>query len=188
MAAVAMGGVISKTGIAMPFLLGGCALATVASGMLYNLDIGSGPGKWITYQVIAGIGYGTAFQIPVTIGQGMCSPVDLPSVTAIILFFQIIGGSFLVSAAQVGFLNIMSRKVLSLVPDLPPPLVLGTGASDLRRVFGENIPQVLIGYMAGIRVSFAVATGAIGLGTLASLFLRRERLDLEKVKESGGGV
>ncbi|KAK8048087.1 efflux pump antibiotic resistance protein [Apiospora saccharicola] len=90
--AVVMGGVISKTGIAMPFLLVACAVATVASGMLYTLDIGSGPSKWITFQVIAGIGYGTAFQIPVTIGQGMCSPLDLPSVTAIILFFQIIGG------------------------------------------------------------------------------------------------
>ncbi|KAK8007959.1 hypothetical protein PG991_010510 [Apiospora marii] len=188
MAAVAMGGVISKTGIAMPFLLVGCALATVASGMLYTLDIGSGAGKWVTFQVVAGIGYGTAFQIPITIGQGMCSVVDLPSVTAIILFFQIIGGSFLVSAAQVGFLNIMSRKVMALAPQLPPLLVLGTGASDLRRVFGENIPQVLIGYMAGLRVSFAVATGAIGLATLACLCLRRERLDVDKVKEAGGGV
>ncbi|KAK8137416.1 hypothetical protein PG984_002909 [Apiospora sp. TS-2023a] len=186
--AVVMGGVISKTGIAMPFLLVGCAVAAVASGMLYTLDIGSGPGKWITFQVIAGIGYGTAFQIPVTIGQGMCSPLDLPSVTAIILFFQIIGGSFLVSSAQVGFLNIMSRKVLSLAPQLPPLLVLGTGASNLRQVFGDNIGQVLIGYMAGLRVSFAVATGAMGLATLASLCLRRERLDVDKVKEAGGGV
>ena len=183
-----MGGIISKTGIAMPFLVIGCAVATAASGLLHMLDLDSGPGRWITLQVIAGIGYGTAFQIPVTIGQAMCSTVDLPSVTAIILFFQIIGGSFLVSAAQVGFLNIMSRKVLSLAPNLPPPLVLGTGGSDIRRVFGANLPPVLIGYMAGIRVSFAVATGAIGLATLASLCLRRERLDVDKVKETGGGV
>ncbi|KAK8048088.1 hypothetical protein PG996_016152 [Apiospora saccharicola] len=82
----------------------------------------------------------------------------------------------------------MSRKVLSLAPQLPPLLVLGTGASNLRQVFGENIGQVLIGYMAGLRVSFAVATGAIGLATLASLCLRRERLDVDKVKEAGGGV
>ncbi|KAK8030317.1 GliA [Apiospora arundinis] len=186
--AVVMGGVISKTGIAMPFLLFGCATATVASGLLYTLAIGSGPGKWITFQVVAGVGYGTAFQIPVTIGQGMCRPVDLPSVTAIILFFQIIGGSFLVSAAQVGFLNIMSRKVLALAPQLAPPLVLGTGASDIRRVFGESLPQVLVGYMAGLRVSFAVATGAIGLATLVCLCLHRDRLDVDKVKEAGGGV
>lgn len=188
MAAVVMGGVISKTGIAMPILLVACAVTTVASGLFYTLDVGSGPGKWITFQVVAGVGYGAAFQIPVIIGQGMCSAVDLPSVTAIILFFQIIGGSFLVSAGQVGLLNIMSRKVLSLAPQLPLPLVLGTGASDLRRVFGENLPQVLIGYMAGLRVSFAIATGAIGLATLASLRLRRERLDVDKVKEAGGSV
>ncbi|KAK8101981.1 GliA, partial [Apiospora kogelbergensis] len=186
--AVVIGGIISKTGIAMPFLVIGCAVATAASGLLHMLNLDSGPGRWITLQVIAGIGYGTAFQIPVTIGQAMCSTVDLPSVTAIILFFQIIGGSFLVSAAQVGFLNIMSRKVLSLAPNLPRPLVLGTGGSDIRRVFGANLPPVLIGYMAGIRVSFAVATGAIGLATLASLCLRRERLDVDKVKETGGGV
>ncbi|KAK8041619.1 efflux pump antibiotic resistance protein [Apiospora phragmitis] len=171
-AAVIMGGVISKTGIAMPFLLLGCALATVSSGMLYTLDIGSGPGKWITFQAIAGIGYGVAFQIPVSIGQGMCSAVDLPSVTAIILFFQIIGGSFLVSAAQVGFLNVMSKKVLSLVPGLPPPLVLGTGASDLRRVFGKNLPQVLIGYMAGIRMSKARSAQNITTAATATLRYR----------------
>ncbi|KAK7965755.1 efflux pump [Apiospora aurea] len=83
MAAVAMGGIISKTGIAMPFLLGGCALATVASGMLYNLDIGSGPGKWITIQLIAGIGYGTAFQIPVTIWCSFCMNAGIVSAVII---------------------------------------------------------------------------------------------------------
>ena len=79
------GGGISKTGIAAPIKIAGAAVAAIGVGLLYTLDIGTSTGKWIGYQIIAGVGYGFAFQVPMIVGQASSSPEDLSSVTAIIL-------------------------------------------------------------------------------------------------------
>lgn len=84
-ATVASGGSISKTGIATPLLPVGSVIATIVAGLLYTLDIGTGSGKWIGYQILAGFGYGLAFQVPIIVCQGTADPNDLSSVTAIIL-------------------------------------------------------------------------------------------------------
>lgn len=85
LATISSGGFISATGIYTPVLMGGAAIATVASGLLFTLDIGTGSGKWIGYQVLAGLGYGVAFQIPMIATQGTVDPADLSPATAIIL-------------------------------------------------------------------------------------------------------
>jgi hypothetical protein len=84
-ATVLSGGSISKTGIATPILPVGSVLTTIAAGLLYTLDIGTGAGKWIGYQILAGFGYGVAFQVPIIVGQATADPSDIASVTAIIL-------------------------------------------------------------------------------------------------------
>lgn len=84
-ATIISGGSITATGLASPIQLGGTAIATIATGLIYTLDIGSSNGKWIGYQILAGLGYGAAFQIPIIIGQATASPEDLAEVTAIIL-------------------------------------------------------------------------------------------------------
>jgi MFS family permease len=84
-ATVVAGGSISATGIAAPVAVGGAAIATIASGLLYTLDIGTETGKWIGYQILGGFAWGAAFQVPIIIGQGTAKPEDISSVTAIIL-------------------------------------------------------------------------------------------------------
>jgi MFS family permease len=84
-ATIASGGLISATGVAAPIMVVGGLIATVAAGLIYTLDIGSSSGQWIGYQVLGGIGWGLAFQVPMIIGQGTAKPSDLSSVTAIIL-------------------------------------------------------------------------------------------------------
>jgi MFS transporter, DHA2 family, glioxin efflux transporter len=85
LATLGSGGAITATGIATPFQVVGSAIATVAAGLLYTLDIGSNSGKWIGYQVLGGFGWGMAFQIPIIVVQAGADPKDLSSVTAIIL-------------------------------------------------------------------------------------------------------
>jgi MFS family permease len=84
-ATIVSGGSISATGIAAPVAVGGAVLATIGSGLLYTLDIGTGTGKWIGYQILGGFGWGAAFQVPIIIGQATAKPDDMSSVTAIIL-------------------------------------------------------------------------------------------------------
>lgn len=79
------GGFISKTGIATPLLPIGSALTTIAAGLLYTLDIGTGSGKWIGYQLFAGIAYGISFQVPIIVAQGSLPITDLAAGTAMLL-------------------------------------------------------------------------------------------------------
>ena len=76
---------VTFTGVATPLLVLGSVLATIGAGLLYTLDIGTGSGHWIGYQILAGLGWGAGFQIPIIIGQGTADAADIAPVTAIIV-------------------------------------------------------------------------------------------------------
>ncbi|RYP24792.1 hypothetical protein DL765_000338 [Monosporascus sp. GIB2] len=172
------GAFISKTGMATHVSVVGTAVLTVSAGLLYTLDIGSNPGKWIGYQLLCGFGAGIAFQVPVIVGQGHSDAKDVSSVTAIILFLQTIGGAFFVSAAQAAFVNRLISTLRMTVPDLDPLLVVGTGATDIRRVFpARQIPGILVAYVNGTKAAFAIAVGAAALAFIVTLFSSWERLN-----------
>jgi MFS transporter, DHA2 family, glioxin efflux transporter len=84
-AVILSGATVSKTGIATPIMILGATLATIGAGLLYTLNIGTGMGKWIGYQILAGFGWGLSYQVPIMLGQGTADPTDIASVTAIIL-------------------------------------------------------------------------------------------------------
>jgi hypothetical protein len=62
--AVIAGGAILKTGIATPLLPGSAIISAGAAGLIYTLDIGSGAGKWIGFQILLGLAFGVGFQVP----------------------------------------------------------------------------------------------------------------------------
>ncbi|OKL62584.1 hypothetical protein UA08_02968 [Talaromyces atroroseus] len=179
-ATVASGASISKTGIATPLLPVGSAIATIAAGLLYTLDIGTGTGKWIGYQILAGFGYGISFQVPIIVCQGTGDPSDLASMTAIILFFQTIGGAALIGAAQSGFVNQLLRRLPSTAPTVNPNLVVAAGATELRNVFSaDELSGILVAYMAGIKVTFAITIGAAGISFPISLLSKWDKINLQ---------
>ncbi|KAH8657674.1 efflux pump antibiotic resistance protein [Xylariales sp. PMI_506] len=183
------GASISKTGVATPLMVVGAAIATIAAGLLYTLNIGTGTGKWIGYQILAGAAYGVTFQIPMIHGQGNAKPEDLAIVTAVLMFFQTIGGAFLLSAAQSAFVNKLVSVLAYSAPGVDPSAVVATGATELRNVFtAEQVPGILVAYMAGLKVTFAIAVGAVGFAFVISLFSSWRRLNPEALKATGGAA
>ncbi|KAH6850643.1 major facilitator superfamily domain-containing protein [Chaetomium sp. MPI-CAGE-AT-0009] len=188
-ATIVSGGAIAATGIAAPVAVGGAVLATIAAGLLYTLDIGTEAGKWIGYQILGGFGWGLAFQVPIVIGQATAAPDDISSVTAIILFFQTVGGAFMVSAAQSAFVNTMLTELAVSAPSVNPLVLLGTGATQIRNVFpADVVPGILVAYMAGIQTALAIALGAVGVAFVVSLFSHFKRLNTEALKTAGGAA
>ncbi|KAH7124240.1 major facilitator superfamily domain-containing protein [Dactylonectria macrodidyma] len=184
-ATILSGVFITATGIAFPLLVSGAAIATAGCGLIYSLDIGTGAGKWIGYQILAGVGYGISFQVPIIIGQAKSANSDLSSVTAIILFFQTVGGAFSVAASQSAFVNTMLGALPSVAPNINPAQVIATGATQIRQVFPvEEVTNILVAYMRGIHASFATAIGFTGAAFILSLACKRNRLNRDSVKAS----
>ncbi|KAK3207478.1 hypothetical protein GRF29_103g1161474 [Pseudopithomyces chartarum] len=191
--AVVSGGAISKTGVAAPILTVSAVISTVAAGLLYTLDIGTGSGKWIGYQILLGLGFGVGFQVPIIIVQANAKPTDLASTTAIILFFETVGGAFLVAAAQSGFVNQLLQNLARTAPSVNPALVVATGATDLHKVFsGDELSGILVAYMAGIKVAFAVTIGAVGISIPISLLSKWGKINTadssEAIKDEGADI
>lgn len=178
---IASGALVSATGYYQPLLIAGGVMATVGSGLLYLLDTNSSTGQWIGYQILAGAGWGLAFQIPMIAVQGTVDPKDLASATGMLLFFQGLGGAFLVSGSQAAFVNQMIARVMSLNPGVDRALLVLTGATEIRNVFpSEQQHDVIDGYMTGLKVVFAMCIACSGLATLIGFGTRWQRLSQDK--------
>ncbi|KAL8991442.1 MAG: hypothetical protein Q9177_000154 [Variospora cf. flavescens] len=116
---------------------------------VHNLPIiiGTNSSHWIGYQALAGIGIGLGMQIPIMACQAIVGVADISTVSAVTLFFQIIGSSFAVSAAQAAFVNTLIRRLPVTAPGVQPGAVLRAGATELRKTFPpEQIGGILEAY------------------------------------------
>ncbi|KAK7592151.1 hypothetical protein V3481_006776 [Fusarium oxysporum f. sp. vasinfectum] len=176
-ATIVSGASITNTGIYAPILVGSAAIATVAAGLIHTLDVGTGSGKWIGYQVLAGVAWGAGIQVPMIATQGTSKELDLAPKTAILLFFQTVGGAFLIAAAQTSFLHTMLKEMREMAPQVSQSQLVQTGATEIRQVFDENvIPFVIRTYMEGLKVAFALVIAATGVAFTVSLGTRWSRL------------
>ncbi|KAM6529202.1 hypothetical protein FALCPG4_007348 [Fusarium falciforme] len=166
-ATIVSGASITKTGVYAPILVASAAIATVAGGLIYTLDIGTGSGKWIGYQVLAGLAWGAGLQVPMIGTQGTSRELDLASKTAILL-----------SVAQTSFLQTMLKQMREMAPQVSQSQLVQTGATEIRHVFDENvILLVLRSYMDGLKVVFALVIAAAGVAFAVSLGSRWSKLE-----------
>ena len=170
---IVAGALISIYGHFVYLMILGAVLATIGSGLIYTFEIDTGADKWIGYQVLCGIGVGIGVQLSIIVNQGSVHPSDIPSISAITLFVQTIGGALWVSAAQSAFTNRLVQKLPEYAPGVDPALVVATGATDLRSVFtAEQLPGILEAYMSGIKVAFLLPVALGGVAAIVSLFAK----------------
>ena len=108
--------------------------------------------------------------------------------TAILLFFQTVGGALMVSAAQAAFFNVLVKVLPHSTPGVDPETVILTGATDLRKVFSaEQVPGILVAYMRRLKIAFAIGLASTGVAfIIVTLFQRSNRLSPAAI--AGGGA
>ncbi|KAF2260296.1 putative MFS multidrug transporter [Lojkania enalia] len=154
---------VTKIGLFAPLMIVGSIISTVAVGLVYTLSLTPTTGQWIGYQILAGIGIGICFQAPIMSGQALSKPEDIATTTALLMFFQTMGGALCVSAAQTAFANELIKSLIKNSVDVEPRMVLAIGASELRQAFEtEVLAGILEAYLDGLRVAFAVAIALLG--------------------------
>lgn len=77
----------------------------------------------------------------------------------------------------------MVTELSRTAPAVSPQLVIATGATQIRNVFpSDQIGGIVLAYMAGIKVSFALVVGLAGITCLLGIFVPRKRLNVESLQ------
>ena len=186
-AAILVGATITKAGYYNPWLFFGSAVFTVGAGMLYTLQVGDSAGKWIGYQLIAGIGAGACIQIPFISVQVALPPKDMPTGNAITIFSNTLGGALSVSIAQNIFSNFLLQQLEEKAPTAPIAIIINAGATHVREVTPPQLLEpVLEAFDAAITRAFILAIAVGGIAFFCSFLFEWKSLKGKKLDLGGG--
>lgn len=63
----------------------------------------------------------------------------------------------------------MTSKLASTAPTVDPATVILTGSAEIRNVFApDQVPGIVLAYMSGLKVTFALMAGFAGMSFLLS--------------------
>lgn len=80
----------------------------------------------------------------------------------------------------------MMSELVKTAPDVDAQRVIGTGATQIRHAFpSHQVPAIVLAYMAGIKVTFALVVAIMGVTCVLAVFIPRKRLNAHAVQ---GGV
>lgn len=129
---------------------------SVGSGLLTTLQINTGKGKWIGYQVLHGFGMGLSFQAPNLAAQTVLPIEDVPVGSSLMFFSQLLGAAVFVSVGE----NVLDNQLvqrLSHIPGFNSRLITSGGATSLISSLPANLRQtVLIAYNESLRKVFQI--------------------------------
>ncbi|KUL86339.1 hypothetical protein ZTR_08616 [Talaromyces verruculosus] len=183
------GAIVTNTRVVTPVMVVGSAIGALGCGLCALFDVNTTIGVWIGVQIVAGIGAGLGFQVPLTAGQASVKEPDLPAVTSMLLEFQTLGGAIWVSATQAVFVNRMLIALPQSAPTVNPTQVIATGAGDLRTVFdSEQIPGIITAYSDGIKDAYLTICAIIGVSMLVAAAMPWKKLDVDVIKGAVGGA
>ena len=169
--AVVSGSCITAFGHYVPFMWLGAAVLTVGCGLIHTLDLASNEGQWFGYQVIAGVGFGTAFQIPYSVVHVVLCAEDVPMGNSLVVFFQALGGALAVSIAQNILTNSLGQR-LRLIPGVDSASLIAVGATDISsRVPVSLVSTVREAYSFALSRTYILPIAAGGAAFLCSLFM-----------------
>ncbi|CAG9948903.1 unnamed protein product [Clonostachys rosea f. rosea IK726] len=155
-ATIFSGALITRIGYYTPFMIFGTCLMSIGAGLLTTLQVDTGSGKWIGYQVLWGLGMGMTFQAPNLAAQTVLKLRDVPIGTTLMFFSQLMGGAIFISVGQ----NVLNNELLKRLAPLPgfrPSFISQGGATALRTEFpAELLPAVLDAYNESLRKVFQI--------------------------------
>ncbi|KZF24112.1 putative MFS aflatoxin efflux pump [Xylona heveae TC161] len=146
----------SKIGYYTPFAIVGSCIMSVGAGLLTTLQIDTGEGKWIGYQVLYGFGMGLCFQQPNLAVQTVLPTEDVPIGLALMFFSQLLGAAVFVSVGE----NVLGNQLLhrlSGVPGFKSSLITSGGVTSLLNSLSTNHRETIVAaYNEALRRVFQI--------------------------------
>ncbi|PGH09550.1 hypothetical protein GX51_00656 [Blastomyces parvus] len=172
---VVSGVLISVLGYYLPFVLVGGAISATGYGLLSTLSPTTPAAKWIGYQILYGVASGCTTAAPYIAIQNLVPAEQIPQAMAIIIFWQNIGASTSLIAANAIFSNSLRQQLQQRIAQIghAPDVIVAAGVRSIRDlVSSSQLTAVLAAYAKsvdrvmylGIAVSIAIIVFAPGLG------------------------
>ncbi|KAH7140952.1 major facilitator superfamily domain-containing protein [Dactylonectria macrodidyma] len=167
------GALTTRTGHYAPFFIASSGIMAIGAGMLTLYEVETPQEKWAGFLFLYGFGVGLGFQQGGVAAQAVLPLADVSIGTAMVMFFQMLGGALFVSVAQNLFTNRLVSNLMELsIAGLEPEAVVNAGATAVRSMVDpEMLPQVLVAYndalvktfQLGLILSCLSVLGAIGV-------------------------
>lgn len=176
---------VTVVGNYTPLIIVSTAVMTIGAGLITTFDIDTIFGKWFGYQIIAGLGTGVGFNVPLVAVQTVLPTKDIPIGSVCVMFFQTLGGALFIAVGQSVFQNGFIRGLRIHAPELDPQVMVHTGATAIRGVLKakgqENLLKpALQAYVTGLQDTYRVVTAVSAVAfVMACLF------EFKSVKQEG---
>ncbi|KAI1078228.1 major facilitator superfamily-domain-containing protein [Whalleya microplaca] len=187
---VLSGAIVSKTGVYMPWFLGGSILAVIGSALMYTTTINTDIARIYGYTVILGFGVGSYSQLSFSVGQAKVGLERVADVTAFIGFGQMGGIALALSIANSVFLNRATIGIASVVPDAPvseiQTAIQGAGNSFFESLSSSQRTAVLDAIVDSMNDAYILVMAGAALSVVLAVFMKRERLFFADGAVAGG--
>jgi MFS family permease len=184
-ASIIFGLTTQRLGYYTPSAIVGSCIMMIGAGLLTTLQVNTGKGKSIGYQILFGFGTGLCLQAPNLAAQTVLPTRDVPVGIALIFFGHLLGGAIFVPVGE----NILSNQLLkrlSEVPEFNSTLVTSGGATALISALPSNVRgTVLDAYNGALRDVFRIGLILSGLTVLGVAGLEW-RSTFKKDPDAGG--
>ncbi|KAI1259344.1 major facilitator superfamily domain-containing protein [Xylariaceae sp. FL1019] len=164
LASISNGVFISKIGYYTPTMILGSVLVTIGGGLLTTLQVDTGAGKWIGYQILYGLGQGLCFQAPNLAAQTVLAQKDVSVGASLMFFTQILGGAIFISVGQ----NVLDNQLG--FPGFSASIIKNGGATELINSLPADLrPDALVAYNESLRVVFQIGLILAALSVLGAV-------------------
>jgi hypothetical protein len=143
-AELTVGTSVSMLGVYVPFTVFGTAICTVASSLFCPLQIDTSIARLIRFQILAGAGLGSSFQLYTTVVRANIRGKDIPVPGALITFAPFFGGSLAASIGQNIFRIALTRRLLQSVSLAETDAIVKAGASGGVAVVPDDLKGVVL--------------------------------------------
>ncbi|GKT80342.1 MFS aflatoxin efflux pump [Colletotrichum tofieldiae] len=169
-AMLSAGVLVRRIGYYTPVMIFGVCLMAIGAGLMYTLQVNTGSRQWIGYQIIYGLGAGSATQAPNIAAQTVLPKRDVPIGVSLMYFGNFMSSAILLPVAQ-NILNTQLLRRLSSIPGVDSETILDNGVTSLTDLPDSVRVTVLFAYNEAIRHVFLVALVLVCLAMLGALSL-----------------
>jgi len=181
---------VSKTGRYRPIIWVAYSLMTLGMGLMITLDYTSSLARQEIFPLIAALGIGCLFQIPLVALQAAMPIKDMATASSGFMFIRTVGGAVGIAIGETIIANVLPQKLAS-IPNYAS-LGLGTSAAELNDSVGlvhliSDVTlrdAVLQAWSEAIGTIWIMSTPMAGFALILTFFLREYSLD-RKIVQGG---